>query len=205
MKNSNKIILSLIMLTSGQITAAQLNPELSPEEQEVADLAEAIRRSQNPAEQVQAVDPALAQALLYSEIDKEIKVRGGVNKLRGDGNETRTFLMDYATTGDLPAVKYLIDKGADLKVEDTYYGVGNPGRTAIVFAAYFGHADVVEYLASDRFPKIDTTEARKWADGYNQTREGFSQNKKDRILAALNKIDSKPLQRAFAGGGQAAR
>lgn len=140
------------------------------------------------------------KVVIQNRIDQEISARGGVNKLTGVGNETRTLLMSYATQGNLPAVRYLVEqKGADVNVEDTFYGPGKQGRTALIFPAYFGHADIVEYFASDRFPKMDTSLSRIWANGNHQDAA-----KASRIIAALNRIDAKPaLQNPFSGGGRA--
>jgi hypothetical protein len=124
---------------------------------------------------------------LYGQIDAQIAERGHIDAKTGEGKETRTLLMDYATRGDLAAVKYLMEQGARLDVEDTYYGEGNTGRTAIIFPAFFGHADVVEYFASHALAERHITEARKWADGCAYD---VSENPElhRRIIAALDRM-----------------
>jgi ankyrin repeat protein len=132
--------------------------------------------------------PPSLQAL-YGQIDAQIVQRGHIDAVTGEGNETRTLLMQYAEKGDLAAVRYLIEQGARLDVEDTYYGEGNPGRTAIIFAAYYGYADVVEYFASHALALLERhiTEARIWADGGLRDQHK-NQELYRRIIAALDRI-----------------
>lgn len=123
---------------------------------------------------------------LHANIDEKIKQRGGVDVLKGEGNEKRTLLMSYGEgfSPCLNAIKYLIEqKNADLNVLDTYI----EPRPFLIYPAYYGHADIVEYIAS-LGKKIDTKQARHWANGGL----GVTHNDKDklnRILAALDKID----------------
>jgi len=49
-------------------------------------------------------------------------------------------LLDYAKSGDLELIKYLIGKGANIKAKD------EDGFTAKTLASYNGHSAIVEYF-----------------------------------------------------------
>ena len=59
---------------------------------------------------------------------------------KGQGQGRRYGSMPAACGGHLDVVKFLIDKGADVKAKD------NTGRTALTYAALRGNLDVVKFL-----------------------------------------------------------
>ncbi len=106
-----------------------------------------------------------------------------------DGDPQGTLLMKYSRENNLPAVKYLISLGANPNIKDS------DGRHLLVYPAFFGNTEIVEYLAklANVKDKIDAlNEARDIAkiafdSGYYNSLgdETAKQNALQKIRAAL--------------------
>lgn len=115
-----RILLSLLLATSLPASAQQPPPQPLPPEDRGAELHEAARRG----------DIATVRILLDAGVPVDAKSEYGATAL--------SFACDKGRT---EVVMLLIERGADVKVEDTFYKA-----TPITWAASNGHAAVVKLL-----------------------------------------------------------
>jgi hypothetical protein len=105
---------------------------------------------------------------LKAKIDAEIEKIKDVNYALDNG---KSLLMRFSEgiNANLDAVRYLIEKGANINQQDT--STGEKGRTALAYAAYWGNAPLVEYFLS-LDPTLDKSTALKYAQTSKAKKEG---------------------------------
>jgi hypothetical protein len=125
------------------------------------------------------IDKQLEENLL-----NEVREIGGVDKIHSikvnEADPEGTLLMKYSRDNNLPAVKYLIEKlNANPNIKDS------AGRHLLVYPAFFGNAELVEYLAP-RSEASAFTEARR--NALIAFKENYFKGNTDEQLSNLNRI-----------------
>jgi ankyrin repeat protein len=92
----------------------------------------------------------LACELRHSPVIKSLVLKGGADVNARNGEDDWTALMEVASEGDLPLVKFLIEEGGgspNLKTHE--------GWSSFFMACTFGHTQVVRYLMEESNADID--------------------------------------------------
>lgn len=156
----NIVILALLITGFSNAQNSMLNADFWKKNPDLNAITAEIKKGNNPAEanrgnfdvaSLAINNNASMDVILYL-----IEQPGNsVNKLTHDG---RTYLHWAASKGNVPLVKYLLEKGADVHLTD------DKGATPIAFAAGGGQAETAVY---DLLFKAGNKPTQKFKDGAN--------------------------------------